>query len=251
MGITFKTTPAPFGIVHFSLLAAILFVCAGIFLLLRKKSPEKLIRFIFITGLCMVLAEIWKQWFLPRYADGDGLLSWFCPWQLCSMAMYCAVLLPFLKGKAKDAVLVFLSSYSFVAALAALIYPADMMRPQIWLFCHSFLYHTAMIWISLAAFLLLMQTEHKPFLPAVFLFLAMALIAEGINVLSHHVIADITREANMFYITPFYPSTQPVFSVIARKWGILPEIFFYLFIITMASYGMYRLEAKILYPRKK
>jgi len=72
----------------------------------------------------------------------------------------------------------------------------------------------------------------------------MAFIAEVINVISHLLINDIKREANMFYITPFYETTQPIFNYIALKFGIFSEIIIYLSCISLFAYVLYRLILK-------
>lgn len=244
MGALFETTPAPFGAVHLAILTGTLGGCVALYFLLRNRSEKSLLRLIFFLGLGMVIAEVWKQWFVPRYVYTDGPSSWFFPWQLCSMAMYCSVTLPLWKGRAQNTVLVFLATFSLLAAVIALLIPGDMMRPQILLFCHSFLYHGVMLVESLAAILLLRRRARAPFWPALLLFCGMAAVAEVINVVSHRLIGDIHVEANMFYITPYYPSTQPVFHWIAVTFGILPEILLYLGAIALGSYGLYRLTLR-------
>ena len=242
MSVTFSETPQPYGTVHLAILFGIAAVLILVYFPLRNQSERRLIRVLFWAGLLMLLAEAWKQWFVPRYVYPGILSTWFFPWQLCSMSMYCSFLVPFLKGKAQDTVLVFLSTFSAVAALAALLFPADMMRPQILLFVHSFLYHGVMLLESITAFLILRKRKPVRFLPAALLFLAMAVVAELINVVSHHIVNDLSVEANMFNITPYYPSTQPVFHAIAVRLGILPEILIYLGVIILVSFGLYRLE---------
>ena len=251
MDVTFSTVPKMFGAVHLSILAGVALASVLLYFVLRGRSDRALVRLIFVLGCCMIAAEIFKQWFVYRYLYRGTRSMWFFPWQLCSMAMYVSFALPFLKGKARDAVLVFLCTSSAIGAIAALILPEDMMRPQIVLFCHSFLYHGAMLVEGLAAMLLLVRRRRAPYLPCVVLFLCMAAVAEVVNVVSHVLIPDLSAQANMFYITPFYPSTQPVFREIARRFGILPEIVVYLGTILAAGYGLYRLEFLLFAPRKK
>ena len=235
----FQNPPELFGLVHLGFLAGITVFNILLYFCIRKLNGRTLLRMLQLMGLFMILAEIWKQWFCYHYVYGERLSLWFFPWQLWSMAMYCSFALPFLKGRAQNAVLVFLSSFSLLAALMALAVPDDMMRPQILLFCHSFLYHGIMVVESIAAMLILSRRKKAPFGPAVLLFLAMAAVAELINVISHRIIGDTHVEANMFYITPYYPSTQPVFHEIAVKWGVWAEILLYLGAIILASWGIY------------
>ena len=243
----FASVPTQFGSVHLAILGGIILLSAGAAFLLRKQPEERLIRLIGVLGAVMILAEIGKQWFVRRYVYPNGA-TWFFPWQLCSIAMYASFLLPFLRGKARDAVLVFLSSFSLLAAAIALLVPGDMLRPQIALFCHSFTYHFVMVVESIAAICILARREKKPpFGPALWLFLITAAVSEIINVVCNTFFGDLKPVANMFNITPYHPTTQPIFHQIALSLGILPEIIIYLGLIVLASWGIYLL----LRPRRK
>jgi uncharacterized membrane protein YwaF len=237
----FSSVPTQFGAVHLAILGGILLLSAGLAFLLRKQPEETLARLIGVLGALMILAEIWKQWFVRRYVYPNGA-TWFFPWQLCSIAMYCSFLVPFLRGRARDALLTFLGSFSLLAAAVALLVPGDMLRPQIALFCHSFAYHAVMVAESIAAISILARRKKKPpFRPALVLFLATAAVSEVINVICYTFFGERTPVANMFNITPYHPSTQPIFHQIAVTLGILPEIIIYLGVIILVSWGLYRL----------
>ena len=246
MGITFSQTPGLFGSIHIGILVAIAFCAALFYLLFRKRKQAVLVRIIGFLGIIMIIAEVWKQWFVPRYVYTDGPSTWFFPWQLCSMAMYCSFLLPYLKGKIQDTFLVFMATYSLLAAVIALVLPYDMLRPQVWLFVHGFRYHGIMIIECLASIMILKQRKKASFGPAITLFASMAVIAEIINVISHQIINNTKIEANMFYITPYYHTTQPVFHDISVRFGIPAGILTYLGAITLGSYLLYRLIYRLI-----
>ena len=242
MDKTFTVIPTQFGAVHLAILGGIILLSVGLVFLLRKQSEERLTKLIGVLGALMIVAEIGKQWFVRRYVYPNGA-TWFFPWQLCSIAMYVSFLLPFLRGKARDAALVFLGSFSLLAAAIALLVPGDMLRPQIALFCHSFTYHFVMVVESIAAICILARREKKPpFLPALWLFLITAAVSEIINVICNTFFGDRPPVANMFNITPYHPTTQPIFHQIAVSLGILPEIVIYLGLIVLASWGIYLLQ---------
>lgn len=245
MDWTFSVTPQPYGVTHILILSGIFAVAVLFALAIRRADERKLLRLLFVFGLIMLAAEAWKQWFVIRYAYGGTRSMWFFPWQLCSMAMYCSATAPLLKGKARDAALVFLSTFSVIGAVFALLFPEDMMRDQILLFCHSFLYHALMLLEGWISFRILRKQKRVTFLPALLLYLGMAAVAELVNVASHFIIRDIHHEANMFYITPFYPSTQPVFSAIAAHAGIAVEIIVYLGAIALAAFLLYLFEFRL------
>ncbi len=243
MDISFSQPPPMFGAFHLGMLAGIALACVLAYLLIRRREERFLLRLIFLLGVVMLVMEVWKQWFVRTYVYPGPVNLWFFPWQLCSMAMYCAVLTPWVRERLQNTLLVFLSSFSLFAAVIALVIPSDMLRPQILFASHGFLYHGIMLVEALAAMLVLRRREAK-FRPALLLFLGMAAVAEAVNVTAHALLHDIHREPNMFYITPYYPSTQVVLHDIAVALGILPEIILYLTAIIGCSYGIYRLQRR-------
>ncbi len=235
MDISFAKTPDMYGTFHISMLSAFLLADVLLFLFLKKKPGKALRKAIHVMGIIMIVMEIWKQWFIFTYIY-ERYTMWFFPWQLCSMAMYLSSLLPFLKGKTEQASLVFLSTFSFFAAVMALLVPSDMLRKQVLFTLHGFIYHEIMIAESLCAMMIVARRKEYRFRPSVIMFLIMAAIAEVINVIGHFAMGNINREPDMFFITPFYKTDQPVFDYIADKLGIIPEIIIYLSLIILAAF---------------
>ena len=241
MNFVFKETPKLFGILHITFLILGIITSILLYLYIKNKNESVLIKFIYILSMTMFVGEIWKQIFTYKYVFNNEYNMWFFPWQLCSMAMYCGIALPLIKKERKNILLVFLSTYSLLAAIVALIGPLDMLRPQVLLTFHGFIYHILMVYLAIISIVVLRKRNNIKFKPTFFLFLIMSLIAEIINIISHLIFNDIHYESNMFYISPFYPTTQPVFNTIADKCGIFIEVIIYLSVISLMSYLLYKL----------
>ena len=249
MDIQFSATPQMFGVFHIAALAVIALGCVGAYFALRRMDETRLLRLIWILGGVMLAMEVWKQGFSWVYVFDRQINLWFFPWQLCSMAMYCAFAVRFVRGQRQNTLLVFLSTFSLFAAVVALAVPSDMLRPYVLLTVHGFLYHGLMIVLALAAMLVVFRRENVQFAPAVRLFVWMAAVAEIINVAAHSLLHDIHREPNMFFITPYYESTQPVLHEIALKLGIPAEIAIYLLSIIAISFGVFCAERALMKKR--
>lgn len=247
MNLQFREVPQQFGVFHLLMLAGIAAGLVFFTLAVRKKNEVFHLTLLHRMGLFMLLTEVWKQWFTLRYVFGGVYNMWFFPWQLCSMAMYLSFVLPYLKETWQNTALVFLGTFSFFAALVALAVPSDMLRPQVFLCLHGFLYHALMLAEAVLAILILRHRSRVRFLPAAGCFLAMSAVAEGINVFAHVFLPDRWPEPNMFYITPYYPSTQVICSYVADQLGILPEIFLYTAAILLFSGVFYLLEKVFLF----
>ena len=244
MDIRFKEIPALFGKEHLTALLLIVIINMLLYFVFIDKEEKALLKITHYTGLFMMMAEIFKQYFCYVYVFDRQLNLWFFPWQLCSMAMYCAFLVKYFKGTKQEALLVFLATFSLLSDIIALVLPYDMLREQIILFVHSFAYHGLIITLAMLAIMILNKRKDYKFYPAVILFLIMAFIAEIINVVSHHLLNNIYIEPDMFYITLSYPSTQPVFHEIALAFGLPVDIIVYLASIILCSFIVWKIENK-------
>lgn len=244
MNILFENKPVMFGVHH--IVALILIILFNIFFYywVKNKEENELIELLHKFGILMLIAEVFKQWFVYNYVFNKEINLWFFPFQICSLVMYFAFILKYLNKKQQNPILVYLVTFSLFADVMALILPLDMMREQIPLFIHSFAYHGLIISIVIMAFLILKKRKNYNFKSALKLFFFTAFIAEVINVVAHYLINDVNREPNMFYITPFFPTKQAILSTIAEKYGIFTELVIYLLGIALASYGIYLLLLK-------
>lgn len=96
-------------------------------------------------------------------------------------------------------------------------------------------FHIVMLFESVLAIMILKERKKTAFKPVLILYIIMSVIAELLNTFGHFVLSDRKPEPNMFQITPYYPSTQVVFSSIAKALGIIPEIIIYSILIYLYS----------------
>ena len=244
MGITFSQKPEMFGTFHICALFGCVIFNLFVYRYFKDKEEAIQLKCIHYCGVFMIIMEIIKQVYCYHYVFSDSINLWFFPWQLCSTAMYCAFVITYVRRNIQNTLLLYLSTYCLLGAIMALLVPPDMLREQIYLTCYSFLYHYLMIGIAILSILILKTREKTGFSKATILFLIMASIAEIINIVSHQILKDIHIEPNMFYITPYYPTTQPVLSIIANRFGIFTEIVLYLGLIILMSSLIYRLIIK-------
>lgn len=249
MDIRFTERPEMFGTLHLAYIAlTILFGCIAIYHI-RNKSEKYLLKLLQCLGLFMIISEIIKQFFCYFYIYGKEIDLTYFPWQLCSMAMYFAFIVPYLKGKMQDTALVYLSTFSLLGGIMAIILPKNMLLSEVFFTTHSFIYHVLIIITSFIAIEILKGRNLPIFRHALILFVITAVIAEIINVLGKVFIGDPLREPNMFYISPFYPTKQAILSDIARKFGIIPEVILYLLLIALIAYMIFVIEAKTIWKK--
>ena len=180
-------------------------------------SPEPYFRHIlFSCGVLLALMELYKQAFLYVIEFHGHFDWWYFPFQLCSLPMYLCLLLPFVPHKYQRIFCTFMYNYNLLGAVMVFVDPSGLMHPYWTLTLHGFIWHILLIFIGLLiAFFRMVLPTAKGFWQSTAVFAVGCVIATIINVTSHPY-----GNADMFYITPYYATTQIVYSQIAAKFGI-------------------------------
>lgn len=216
-------------------------VC-GIFLYLavRNRPAEKLHGFLKTAGIVFLCAECFRQLFL-YFVMFDETYNWFYfPFQLCSMPMYLCLLVR--HEKLQPGIYAFLSSYGLIAAVCALMFPEDMLKPYVVITFISFAWHGLMITAALVS-ARLCRIRGGSFLQALLIFAVCAVAASAVNILSYPYSSGMP--ADMFYISPYTYNTQPFFGRIAKAYGKIPESILYLCLLSLSAKAVYETEKQL------
>lgn len=212
------TPPLPYSAFHICFAAFGISAAALAAWRLRTRTEVFRMRLLFSLGILLALSEAYKQLFLYYIVNGGQYDWWYFPFQLCSVPMYLCLLLPFAGGRIRHVLCTFMYSYNLLGAVMVFVEPSGLMHPYWILTLHSFLWHIVLIFIGLLiGFSGMASASLRSFWEATLLFLGCCLIATLVNVLAHPL-----GNPNLFYITPYYPNTQIVYSRIAAAIGILP-----------------------------
>ena len=226
-------TPVPYSMFHLILGGA--GILTAIFLAWRLSGKEHR-HVLFICGLILAVTELYKQGFLYYIVNGEQYDWWYFPFQLCSVPMYLCLLLPLFKTHAPArwtrAVCTFLQDFALLGGIMALAEPSGLMHPYVVLTLHGFLWHFILIFIGLyCAFTGKSGSRLADFADTLPLFLGCAVIATIINVAAHPY-----GNADMFYISPYYPNGQIVFHEIALTIGTAPGNLLYLLSVILGGF---------------
>lgn len=147
--------------------------------------------------------------------------------------MYLCLMLPFLReGRLKTTLYTFMQDFNLLGGLAALIIPEGFRHIHWTLTLHGYLWHILLILIGLAiAWSGRSDLSRRGFGRTIPVFVICCCIATLINLY-----APGHGRADMFYITPYYPSSQPVFHEIALEIGIIPANLLYLATVCFGGY---------------
>lgn len=219
--------PAPYSAFHLVLLWAgipLAFFAAKAAGKSFRSRPAACVRLLFFCGLLLAVIELYKQLFL-YWIVNDGCYDWwYFPFQLCSVPMYLCLLLPLASQRLRPVFCTFIQDFGLLGGVMALLEPSGLMHSYWTLTLHGFFWHFMLIFLGLfCAFASLSFPEIRSFPRIIPLFAACCVSAHIINVASHPL-----GNADMFYISPYYPNGQIVFHQIALKLGITAGNLIYL-----------------------
>lgn len=229
------TTPPLYGAFH--LLFFIVGTAAAVGLALLLYSFSDRITFnqvIGCTGLLLAVGEIYKQLFYYYILNEHSYDWWLFPFQLCSLPMYLCLALPFIhQMRLRKIICTFLVDFNMMGAIAAFIDPSGILHGYWTLTLHGLLWHLLLIFVGIYI-LLMHQADLTPagFRQTLPLFAVFSAIAEILNIVLHRM-----GTVNLFYISPYVPSTQLIFKDIDRLLGRPAGIILYLIAI-LAGAGL-------------
>lgn len=217
-------TPTLFSWFHILSLVVVIGLCVLIYIFRKKISPKAVNIIILCTGIAIILLEVYKQLvFSFNYNGGNGNSYWDFEWyafpfQFCSTPMYIMVIAGILrKGPVRDSLLCYLATYALFAGLVVMCYPGDVFISMIGINIQTMVCHGGMFVIG---FLILatrsIKFDYRSILKATLIFVIMLIIALLMNIVWHYC-SPLDDTFNMFYISPYFPCTLPVLSIIYAK----------------------------------
>lgn len=233
------TKPQPYGWFHLMFMG-IMVVSVVLIVVFSKNLSEKQNRIIIIiyVAVCLTL-ELYKQ-LTYSYNFDTREYGWYSfPFQFCSTPMYIALIsLFFKKGKVRDSLYAFLSTFGLIAGLAVMIMPTTVFVSQIGINLQTMIHHMGQVLIG--AYLLasgFTKLDWKMPLRAVPTFLSLMAIAFTLNVTIGSV--DGIR-INMFEMGPYFTPSLPVYDVL---FGAVPYVVFLLLYVLGFTLGAYLVTA--------
>lgn len=239
--------PAPYSAFHICFAAAGIFCAVMTAYSLSKKTQQKTCdRYLILCGTILAVSEVYKQLFL-YYIVNDGAYDWwYFPFQLCSIPMYLCLILPFVRNeRLRTVILTFLQDFSLLGGVMALAEPSGLLHGYWFLTLHGLSWHILLIFMGLlTGFSRQSDTTASGYVRTLPLLLICCGIASIINIT-----AKPAGQADMFYISPYYPNNQIVFYDIALKLGITAGNIIYIFSMGLGGFLFHMIFAQVLSHR--
>ena len=249
-------SPTLFGWYHILCLGVVVALCVLVCRTAKNISDKKFNLVLRITAIVLLAFEVYKQLnFTYRPSSDVWDYQWYIfPFQFCSTPMYVILIASFLKkGKVKRSLCDFLATYGFLAGTLVMFYPSDVFIQTIGINVQTMVHHGAMVVIGVFMYTSgRSEFSLKTILRAVPTFAVLISCALIMNLI--FVKLDFSDETfNMFYISPYFSCTLPVFDIIYAKTPYPVFLLCYLIGFTIAGGVMpfLTLGAKKLLTRKK
>ena len=234
--------PKPFGWFH--CLWLILVIIAIIFLHKKDKNEKQLKIVLGTYGFIALVLELLKQiiWSF-NYNSISNTVKWDFEWyafpfQLCTTPIYVSLLAFYLKkGRIRNYLLSYISYITILGSISTMLLPESC-------FVNDILVNIHTMWLHLGSFVvsvyLLMSREVKIKLSslkkAINIFIIFVFIANSINIIVYNTGILNGETFNMFYISPYFESSLPIFNIIQQN---VPYLLFLLIYIIALSIGGY------------
>ncbi len=245
--------PQPYGIFHICFVLLTACICFLLCRFLKAPGEKAVRRVLLIYALVCIAFEVIKQLSFTFDVTDSGLTAnyqWYAfPFQLCSVPMYVALLGALIPNrKFHQSCTAFLATYSMIAGVMVMATAGTVFIDTICVNIQTMVHHGLQTAVGL--FLLIRAGAcEKPsrVLGGAAVFLTAVAIALILNITMVHIIPE-GEVFNMFFISPHFESTLPVY---CDLWKTLPYPIFILaytvpfiaasFLIYIAIYPIPRL----------
>ena len=232
--------PEAFGWFHlmwlFFVLVAIIFLYKK-----KKKNSEKQLKLVLcVYGITALSLEILKQliWSF-NYDSVTNIVTWDYQWyafpfQLCTTPIFISLICLFLKkGKVRDSLLSYMAFVTILGSISTIIIPDSCLVSDILVNIHT-------MWLHLGSFVVsvylimngVVKLNKKNFFRAIYVFLVFVFIAFLMNIIVYNSGILNGETFDMFYISPYFISSLPVFDVIQES--VCYVLFLLIYIVALS-----------------
>ncbi|MBQ8219509.1 MAG: YwaF family protein [Bacilli bacterium] len=240
-------SPVSYGWFH---LLWILLSFITIYILYKKRnnhSDKQLKLILGIYGVIALILEILKQisWSF-NYDINTGIITWdytwySAPFQLCTTPIYVSLICLFLKdGNVRKSLLSYLAFITILGSIVTMIIPDSCFTSDILVNIHTMWLHCGSFVVSV--YLLIsreVELNISNLFSAIRIFLISVFIALVLNIIVYNSGVLNKEEFNMFYISPYFISTLPVFSTIQMHVHYIVYLITYIWILIIGSFIVY------------
>ena len=225
---------------------------------IKSKHNEKQLKIVLLTyGIVALILEILKQliWSF-NYDSSTNMITWdyqwyAAPFQLCTTPIIVCLICAFLKkGALRMSLLSYMTFVTILGSIATFIYPTSC-------FVEDTLVNIHAMWLHFGSFVvsvyLIISGEVIPnknnYKSSIIIFLVFVIIAQILNITIYNSGILNGETFNMFYISPYFISSLPVFDIIQENTPYFVFLITYVLVLTLGTYIVWFISKKIMKVR--
>ena len=240
-------TPKPYGWFHLFWIFAVVILITILYKFRKKYNENQLKSVLAIYGIIAFLLELFKQliWsFDYNFVTNTAILDyqWYAfPFQLCTTPIFVSLICLFLKkNNLRKSLLSYMAYVTILGSFMTILIPDSCFVSDtlvnihtMWLHCGSFVVSVYLIMTGAV------KVNKESFKNGFKVFLVFAFIAEVLNIFIYNSGILNGETFNMFYISPYFISTLPVFDVIQQSVSFVLYLLIYIIAIFMGALIVY------------
>jgi len=239
--------PRPYGWFH--LLCIFLVIISLIFLYTKRKnhSDEQLKIVLLVYGITAFVFEMLKQimWSF-NYDYINNIVVWDYEWysfpfQLCTTPIFVCLICAFLKkNKLRNALLSYMAFVTILGSFMTIILPESCFVEDILVNIHTMWLHCGSFVVSI--YLLMtgeVKIKNQNLLYSLLVFIIFVVIAQVLNIGIYNSGILNGETFNMFFISPYFISTLPVFDIVQQSVPYIIYFYFYLLVLSLGACIVY------------
>lgn len=245
------TEPVPYGWFH------LMFVLLSFFLIFilyksRGKHDERRLKIVLgVYGVVAFILETLKQISWGFTVSGNNLIwdyEWYSfPFQLCTTPIFVCLICLFLKkNKLRDSLLSYMAFVTILGSVMTMIIPDSCFVSDILVNIHTMWLHCGSFVVSV--YLLIskeVEINKQNLIRSIIVFLIFVIIAQILNIAIYNIGVLNDETFNMFFISPYFISTLPVFNVIQESVPYVIFLFSYILILIAGVVIVYSISYSI------
>lgn len=239
--------PTPFGWFHLMWIGLTILSIIILYKLRNKYNDKQLKIILAIYGIIALILELIKQiiWSF-NYDPITNIVTWdyewyAAPFQLCTTPIFVSLICLFLKdNKFRKSLLSYMAFITILGSFMTIILPESCFVETIEINIHTMWLHCGSFVVSI--YLLIsgeVKLNKKNLKNSFIIFLIFVAIAQILNITIYNSGLLNGETFNMFYISPYFISTLPVFDVIQQNVPYILYLIIYIVAITLGSIIVY------------
>lgn len=251
--------PKAYGWFHFMWIFLIITALIILFKNKSKYNDRQLKIVLGVYGTVAFLLELTKQliWSF-NYDPITNIISWdyqwyAAPFQLCTTPMFVTIICLFLKNsKIRNSLLSYIAFVTILGSIVTILIPDSCFTSDIMVNIHTMWLHCGSFVVSVYLLMSRAVKVEKQNLKSAFkVFLVFVLIAEILNISIYNSGILNGEEFNMFYISPYFISSLPVFNTIQENVPFIMYLVTYIFAISIGATLVYRIAYLMMCRKQK